>query len=97
MSNWSPPTYSSTVSVDLPSSTVITPSLPVFSTASASRFPIAASWFAEIVATAAVSLRPSSVREMPFRASTTAATALSIPRFTSVGFAPEEIAFRPSR
>ena len=97
MSNWRPPTYSSTVSVDFPSSTVITPSFPTFSTASARSFPISLSWFAEIVATASVCLRLSSFFESAFKAATTASTALSMPRFTSVGFAPDEIAFNPSR
>ena len=56
-SNCMPSTTSSTVSVVFDSSTVITPSLPTFSMASATSSPMAVSLWAEIVATCAFSFR----------------------------------------
>ena len=50
-----PSTNSSVVSVVLPSSTVMTPSLPTFSIASASRSPITRSLFALMAPTWAIS------------------------------------------
>ena len=73
----------------LASSTVMTPSLPTFCIASAIMRPISTSPFAEMVPTCAVSacvviflLRFSS-------SATRAATALSTPRFRSIGFRPD--------
>ena len=53
-----PSTTSSEVDIDLASSTVMTPSLPTFSIASAIRSPIVGSLFAEIVPTWAISFLP---------------------------------------
>ena len=64
-----PSTTSSAVSVVLDSSTVITPSPPTFSIASATSSPIAASLCAEIVATCAFSLRVVTGRDSAFSAS----------------------------
>jgi hypothetical protein len=51
-----PSTTSSEVSMDLASSTVMTPSLPTFSIASAMILPIVSSLFAEIVPTCAIAV-----------------------------------------
>ena len=59
-----PSTTSSVVSVVFDSSTVITPSPPTFSIASATSSPIAGSLCAEIVATCAFSLRVLTGRDM---------------------------------
>ena len=77
------------------SSTVMTPSLPTLSNASAISSPILASW-AEIVATLATSLRSSTSRADLSRASATAATAASMPRFSAIGLAPAATLRRPS-
>ena len=92
-----PSTTSRTVSIDLASSTVITPSLPTFSIASDRIRPIVASLLAEIMPTCAISsesrvgllIRPSS--------STTADTAFSMPRLSSIGFMPAATSLLPSR
>ena len=82
---------------DLPSSTVITPSLPTFSIASAIRSPIELSELAEIEPTCAISFDVVQGLEIFFNSSTVAATALSIPRFRSIGFMPAATYFMPSR
>ena len=51
-----PSTTSSSVSIDFASSTVMTPSRPTFSIASAMCWPISASLLAEMVPTCAISL-----------------------------------------
>src|SRR5208282_2588574 len=61
-----PSTTSSAVSVVLDSSTVITPSLPTLSMASATSSPIAESLCAEMAATCAVSLRVLTGRDSAF-------------------------------
>ena len=76
---------------------MITPSLPTLSIASAMILPIDASAFAEIVPTWAISLLSEQGREIFFSASTAAMTALSMPRFRSIGFMPAATLFRPSR
>ena len=81
----------------LASSTVMTPSLPTFCMASEIILPISASPLAEIVPTWAVSLWVVIFFECFFRSSTTAATALSMPRFRSIGFMPAATALAPSR
>ena len=81
----------------LDSSTVITPSLPTFSMASARILPISGSLFAEIVATWVISSLPLTARLDFFTASTAMAVALSIPRLISIGVIPAETALRPSR
>ncbi len=74
----------------------MTPSLPTLSIASAMILPIASSEFAEIAPTCAISL----LVEMRFddlrSSSSTAATALSMPRFRSIGFMPAATCFIPS-
>src|SRR5712664_3122720 len=92
-----PSTRSSSFSSDLPSSTVITPSLPTLSIASEMILPMLASRFAEIEPTWAISLEVVQGLEIFFSSSTTATTALSMPRFRSIGFMPEATNFMPSR
>ncbi len=81
-----PSTTSSSVSSDLASSTVMTPSLPTFFMASARNLPISASPLAEMVPTWAIS-----------SFEVTASTAMSIPRFRSIGFMPAATDLAPSR
>ena len=82
----------------LPSSTVMTPSRPTFSTASARRLPIVGSLLAEIVPTCAISSFFETGRESLVVSSVTAAsTAFSIPRRTAVGLAPTLTIRSPSR
>src|SRR5213593_2708797 len=92
-----PSTVSRVVSRPFASSTVITPSLPTFSIASAMSLPISESLFAEIVPTWAISLRPAVGTEIFFNSSTTVSTALSMPRFSAIGFDPAVTDFSPSR
>src|SRR5262245_33868033 len=92
-----PSTTSSSFSRPEPSSTVITPSLPTFSIASAIFLPIASSLFAEIVPTWAIAFESLQGFESFFRSSTTAVTARSTPRLTSIGLMPDATAFMPSR
>ena len=96
MSNIIPSTTSTVVSMPLLSSTVITPSLPTLSMASAMRLPtvgslaemLATDWIASLVSTGLAILRISS---------TATATARSMPRFNAIGLAPAATIFRPSR
>src|SRR6187551_3366426 len=92
-----PSTTSSSFCRPEPSSTVITPSLPTLSIASAMVLPMDSSLFAEIVPTWAIALLSLQGLEMRLISSTAAMTALSMPRFTSIGLRPEETALRPSR
>ena len=78
------------------SSTEMTPSLPTRSNASAMSPPMTASC-EEMVATWAISSRPSTSRAIPASASVTASTAAVIPRLTSTGAAPAVTTLRPSR
>src|SRR5262245_36986631 len=78
------------------SSTVTTPSLPTLSMASASTSPMAGS-AAEMAATWAISDRSSISFDWSLMASTAAATAFSMPRFSPVGLAPAATLRRPSR
>ena len=80
----------------LASSTVITPSLPTRSNASAMSSPTALSC-ADTDATAAMSFLPSTSRALSSRAAETASTALSMPRLRPIGLAPEATLRRPSR
>src|SRR5713101_6373725 len=88
---------SSSFSSDLPSSTVITPSLPTLSIASEMILPMSKSAFAEMAPTWAISFVVVQGLEIFFSSSTTATTALSMPRFRSIGFMPEATNFMPSR
>src|SRR5229473_8057803 len=83
-----PSTTSSSVSSDLASSTVMTPSLPTFFMASARNLPISASPLAEMVPTWAISSFEVTFLEFLTRSATTAPTARSIPRLRSIGFMP---------
>src|SRR5688500_14280033 len=74
----------------------MTPSLPTLSIASAMILPISASPLAEIEPTCAISLLLLHGLESFFSSSTVAVTALSMPRFRSVGFLPAATNFLPS-
>ena len=91
-----PSTTSSVVSIDLASSTVMTPSLPTFSIASAMMLPIVASLLAEMVPTWAIILPLTGLLSL-FSSSVTAVTAFSMPRFSSIGLAPAVTFLLPSR
>src|SRR2546422_7699116 len=92
-----PSTKSRTVSADFDSSTVMTPSLPTFSIASAIRLPIVLSLFEAIVATWAISFLSLVDLESFFSSSVTASTAASMPRLSAIGLAPAVTLRRPSR
>src|SRR4051812_11130150 len=92
-----PSTTSSSFCSDLPSSTVITPSLPTLSIASAMILPMDSSELAEIEPTWAISFDVVVGLEAFFSSSVRASTALSIPRFRSMGFMPAATYFMPSR
>src|SRR5664280_1781033 len=96
-SNCMPSTTSSSVSSDLASSTVMTPSLPTFFMASARNLPISASPLEEMVPTWAISSFEVTFLEFLTRSATTASTARSIPRFRSIGFMPAATDLAPSR
>ena len=96
LSNCIPSTTSSSFSMPLPSSTVITPSLPTFSIASAIISPTAVSPLAEIVPTCAIALSSVQGTLSPFTCSTALKTALSIPLLRSIGFIPAATALLPS-
>ena len=81
----------------LASSTVITPSLPTFCIASEIIFPISTSPLADTVPTCAVSAGVVIFLLFRFSSSSTAVTALSMPRFRSIGFMPAATALAPSR
>src|SRR5262245_48984590 len=92
-----PSTTSITVSADLDSSTVMTPSLPTFSMASAIRLPMVLSLLAAMLATWAISFLSLVDLESFFSSSVTALTACSIPRLRPMGLAPAVTFLRPSR
>src|SRR5215471_8285569 len=96
-SNCMPSTTSSSVSSDLASSTVMTPSLPTFFMASARNLPISSSPLAEMVPTWAISSLEVTFLEFFSRSATTASTARSIPRLRSIGFMPAATDLAPSR
>ena len=83
--------------MDLASSTVITPSLPTFSIASAIRSPMVLSLLAEMVPTWEISVLFWQGLLSFFSSAITTSTALSIPRLISIGFAPAVMFFAPSR
>src|SRR3954466_12089105 len=92
-----PSTTSSSLSSDLPSSTVMTPSLPTLSIASAMILPMVSSLLAEIEPTCAISFEVVVAFEAFFSSATRAVTALSMPRLRSIGFMPAATYFMPSR
>ena len=81
----------------LASSTVMTPSLPTFCMASEIMRPISVSPLAEMVPTWAVSASVVILRVRFFSSSTMAETAVSTPRFRSIGFNPAATPLAPSR
>ena len=91
-----PSTTSSSVSRLFASSTVITPSLPTRSMASAIILPISSSPFAEMVPTCATSSEVEIFFERASSDATTASTDMSMPRFRSIGFMPAATARAPS-
>src|SRR5437764_1429659 len=92
-----PSTISTSVSSDLFSSTVMTPSLPTFCIACAIILPIAASPLAEMVPTCATSEEAATGLARFSRSLTTAWTAISMPRLRSIGFMPAATDLAPSR
>src|SRR5487761_298875 len=90
-----PSTTSSSVAMAWLSSTVMTPSLPTLSIASAMRLPICSLWL-EIAATWATSSCPLTGMESLLISSTTASTALSIPILSCIGLAPAVTLRKPS-
>ena len=91
-----PSTIFTVVSVPLASSMVMTPSFFTFCMASAITLPTALSLLAEMVATCSIFSWLSLIStDWPLRFSTMVDTALSIPRFSSIGLAPAVTFFRP--
>src|SRR3954449_5614768 len=88
---------STSVSSDLFSSTVMTPSLPTFCIACAIILPMAASPLAEMVPTWATSEEAATGLARFSMSLTTAATAMSMPRLRSIGFMPAATDLAPSR
>src|SRR6478752_4348108 len=95
-SNCIPSTISTSVSSDLASSTVMTPSLPTFCIACAIILPIVASPFDEIVPTCATSAEEPTFFARFSMSLTTACTAISMPRLRSIGFIPAATDLAPS-
>src|SRR5215469_9776351 len=91
-----PSTTSSWVSRPFASSTVITPSLPTFSMASAIMSPMVLSPLADTAPTWAISSLPLVDFDCFLSSSTTAATARSIPRFKFIGSCPAATILAPS-
>ena len=96
MSNCIPSTTFKFVPKDFDSSTVITPSCPTFSIASAINSPISLLLPAEIDATCAISSFVLTGRDIDLIFSIAESTALSIPRFIDIGFAPAVKFLKPS-
>ena len=80
-----PLTTSTSVWRDVPSSTVITPSLPTLSMASAMVRPISGSPLAEMVPICAISTLEATFLAFFLSSATMAFTARSMPRFRSMG------------
>src|SRR5215471_7658944 len=91
-----PSTISTSVSSALASSTVITPSLPTFCIASAIISPTLVSPFAASVPTWATSADEPTFLARFSMSFTTALTAMSMPRFRSIGFIPAATDLAPS-
>ncbi len=91
-----PSTISTSVSRALASSTVITPSLPTFCIASAIILPMVLSPLEEMVPTWATSDDEPTFLARFLMSATTALTARSMPRLTSIGFIPAATALAPS-
>mmetsp|Transcript_26067 Transcript_26067/g.66112 ORF Transcript_26067/g.66112 Transcript_26067/m.66112 type:complete len:433 (+) Transcript_26067:118-1416(+) len=95
-SNFMPSTTSSSFSSVCPSCTVITPSLPTFSMASAIISPISLSELAEIVATLQISSLLEIILVRALRSVKHASTARLMPRRRSIGFMPAATDLHPS-
>src|SRR5205085_4018129 len=91
-----PSTISTSVSSDLASSTVMTPSLPTFCIACAIILPMFESPFDEMVPTCATSAEEETFLARFSMSLMTAATAMSMPRLRSIGFMPAATALAPS-
>src|SRR2546425_11771435 len=91
-----PSTTSSWVSRLLASSTVMTPSFPTFSIASAIKSPMVGSPLADTMPTWAISALLLVDLESFFSSSTTAVTALSTPRLSLSGSGPAATSFAPA-
>ena len=91
-----PSTTLSSLLIPFASSTVITPSLPTLSIASAISLPISLSEFAEMLATWAISSLPLIFLLIFLSSAIIASDALSMPRLTSMGFAPAVMLRKPS-
>src|SRR5438094_2304814 len=91
-----PSTTSSCVSRLFASSTVMTPSFPTFSIASAIMSPMGRSPLADTVPTWAISSLPLVDLESFLSSSTTAVTARSTPRFRLIGSCPAATSLAPS-
>src|SRR3954447_2699921 len=96
LSNCRPSVTSSSVSIAEPSSTVMTPSRPTRSIASAISSPMVASW-AEMVATLAIALWSATPTALASSDLETASAAWSMPRLRPSGLAPAVTLRRPSR
>src|SRR3954464_10224275 len=96
LSNCRPSVISSSVSIAEPSSTVMTPSRPTRSIASAISSPRVASW-AEMVATLAIALWSATSTALASSDLETVSAALSMPRLRPSGLAPAVTLRRPSR
>ncbi len=92
-----PSTTSSTVSIDLASSTVITPSRPTFSMASEMIWPMVVSLLAEMVPTCAISWESRVGLDILASSAVMLSTAFSMPRLSSIGFMPATTSLLPSR
>src|SRR6266581_6976522 len=91
-----PSTISTSVSSDLASSTVMTPSLPTFCIASAIILPICLSPLDEMVPTCATSADELTFLARFWTSLRTAVTAMSMPRLRSIGFMPAATDLAPS-
>ena len=91
-----PSTHSTVVSRPLPSSTVITPSLPTRSIASAICLPTSGSLLAAIVPTCAISFVPLTATFIESSFAMTQSTAFWMPFLMPIGLAPAATFLRPS-
>ncbi len=91
-----PSTTSSSLDSVLASSTVITPSLPTFSIASAIISPMVSSPLALMVPTWAMSFLPLVSVDIFLSSAVTISTAASMPRLRSIGLAPAATSLAPS-
>ena len=91
-----PSTTSNSFSIPEPSSTVITPSFPTFSIASAIISPTFVSPFADMEPTCAIAELSLQGEESFFTSPTATCIALSMPLLRSIGFIPAATDFNPS-